>query len=59
MQPSRAILSTAVQLSDAMDRFLDHLEPDNDVITNGSQTTVYASVLQEVTKPMYPMNNIS
>ena len=36
-----------------MDPFLDHLERDNDVITNGSRTTVYTFILQEVMKPLY------
>ena len=54
IQPSRAILSIAVQLSGAMDPFLDHLERDDDVITNNSRTTrtVYAFILQEVMKPL-------
>ena len=49
---SLAILSAALQLSGAMDPFLDHLERDDDVITNGSRTTVYTFILQEVMKPL-------
>ena len=37
IQPSRAILSTTEQLSGAIDPFLDRLENDDDVITNGSR----------------------
>ena len=36
-----------------MDPFLDHLERDDDIITNGSQTTVYTFILQAVMKPLY------
>ena len=53
IKPSRTILSAALQLSGTMDPFLDHLERDDDVITNGSRTTVYAFILQEVMKPLY------